>query len=110
MQIFHYSLIIISAVSFILYGAACLITDSLSKEFERYQLPSMRHVIGSLEIAGGFGLLIGFYYSWLQILSAFCLALLMFCAILVRIKIRDPILSSIPALILLIINAYIAVF
>lgn len=109
MQIFHTTIISLSAISFIIYGASCIFTDSLTKEFERYKLPSMRRLIGFLEISGGAGLLIGFYYSPIQRLSALCLALLMLCAVFVRFKIRDSILSSLPALILFILNLYISV-
>jgi uncharacterized membrane protein YphA (DoxX/SURF4 family) len=82
----------------------------MSAEFERYQLSSMRKLIGFLEIAGGIGILFGFFYQPLLTLSALCLALLMLCALLVRIKIQDKFVSCLPALILCVINFYIVLY
>ena len=107
MYLFNTILILTSALSFLLYGALCVFTDSLSPEFERYNLASLRKLIGFLEMAGGAGILAGFFNKPIQILSAFSLALLMICAVIVRIKIRDSFYLTLPALILLIVNIYI---
>jgi hypothetical protein len=99
---------VISATAFIAYGIACFCSSKLSQEFVRYGFGPYCRLIGSLEIAGGIGLLAGFVYTPLRQLSALCLALLMFCALLVRIKIRDPIVASFPALFLMLLNFAIA--
>ena len=98
----------ISAFAFLGYGVACFYSPSLVLEFERYKLSSLRKLTGSLEIAGGMGLLFGFYYDPLRILSSGCLALLMFFAILVRMKVKDPFLAWGPAVIWFLFNIYIA--
>jgi uncharacterized membrane protein YphA (DoxX/SURF4 family) len=98
----------ISAVAFFVYGIGCFYSASLISEFERYGLKALRKLIGALEIAGALGLFIGFYLPILRFLSAGGLSMLMFFAIIVRWKIKDPILQWIPAIVLFLINLSIA--
>ena len=99
----------ISAFAFLTYGLACFFSQTLFREFERYHLTAFRTLIGTLEVLGSVGLLIGFYFTPLRIVSALCLALLMLCALIVRFKIGDPFRTWIPALVLLLVNLIIAV-
>lgn len=97
-------LIFISAITFILYGLLCLLTDHMKLEFQRYGLSKFRKLTGTLELLGGTGLLLGLYYSPLIILSASGLALLMFLGVIVRLKTRDPLIEILPAFMLMILN------
>jgi hypothetical protein len=96
--------IFISAIAFILYGLLILVTDHMKIEFRRYGLSQFRMLTGALELLGGAGLLLGFYYLPLLILSAGGLALLMLLGVIVRLKTRDPLDEIIPAFILMLMN------
>lgn len=98
---------IISIVAFLAFGLACLYSPRFVAEFERYRLPKFRRLTGILEIAGALGLLVGFVYEPLRILSAACLALLMVCGIIARARIKDTFVDMLPALVLMILNLFI---
>ena len=77
------------------------------EEFERYGVAQFRTLVGYLELLGGLGQLIGYYISTELFLAASLgLTTLMFMAIILRTKLRDPFLEIIPAAVLFIINAY----
>jgi hypothetical protein len=98
----------ISIIAFVSYGVSCFYSNKLIFEFKRYGCESWRKLIAGLEIAGGIGLLIGFEYAPLRVFCSACLAVLMICAISVRIKIKDPFLACVPAISLFFINLYLA--
>ena len=98
---------IISIVAFLAFGLACLYSPRFVAEFERYRLPKFRRLTGILEIAGALGLLVGFTYEPLRLLSAACLALLMVCGIIARARIKDTFVDMLPALVLMILNLFI---
>ncbi len=75
-------------------------------EFKRYQMERFRTLVGYLEFAGGAGLLIGLTYHPLMLISSLGLALLMLMGTITRIRVRDPLLETIPAFILMLINSY----
>ena len=98
----------LSALLFLSYGLHVIFSSKGKEEFERYQMPHMRLLTGLLECIGALGLLVGFYSPTLLTVSALCLTLLMFAAIIVRVKIKDSFLSMVPAGILMLLNLYIA--
>ncbi|MFD2565145.1 DoxX family protein [Aquimarina rubra] len=99
-----------SAFSFLFYGFNCLFTEHMKNEFIRYGLEEKRSLTGILQILGGLGLIIGYFYMpILLIISAGGLALLMILGFGVRIKIKDPILPSIPSFLYAILNLYLCV-
>ena len=77
-------------------------------EFERYHLAGQRKLIGSLQLLAVLGLLAGFYEPLLGRSAAIGLALMMSVAVGVRIKIKDSLLQTIPALIYLALNIYLS--
>ena len=99
---------LVSSISFLSYGVACFWSAKLTAEFQRWGLASIQKLTGALEILGALGLAGGFMYPTLRTLSAGGLALMMVAAIVVRAKIRDPLLHWLPAIILLLLNLYIA--
>ena len=74
--------------------------DDMKGEFKAYGLPEwVMYVVGSLKVIFSLGLLASIYYDKLEVPSAFGIALFMFVAILMHIKISDPIKKSLPAFI-----------
>jgi uncharacterized membrane protein YphA (DoxX/SURF4 family) len=103
------ALTVLSGVSFVLYGVSCVRSDTMVREFERFGLARFRVLTGTLEILGGAGLLIGLRHPPLVFPSATGLALLMFLGVGVRLKMRDGLLLTSPALLLMVANGWIAV-
>ncbi len=69
-------------------------------EFERYKLPKLRLLTGASQIILALMLAIGLALEikFLIAISLLGLLVMMFVAILVRIKIKDPISKIIPAI------------
>lgn len=102
-------IVLFSALSFAFYGASCLTSPHMREEFSRYRLGRYRILTGILEIAGAAGLAVGLFIPWIGLLAAVGLSLLMLLGFIVRRRIGDPLLRSFPALLYLILNAYITV-
>jgi len=100
------ALILCSAISFLGYGLACFLSDSLKREFDRYGFGSQRALIGGLQLCAVLGLLAGLSQPWMGRAAAAGLALMMLVAVGVRIKIKDSLLQTTPALFYLLLNAY----
>jgi hypothetical protein len=101
---------IFSGVSFLFYGAGCLVSPRMKREFIRFGYDRWRTMTGYLQLLGGFGLLVGFWYSpiitWV---SASGLCIMMVYGFGVRIKIKDSLFVSSPAFIYAVINLYVAI-
>jgi hypothetical protein len=76
-------------------------------EFERYGLSQFRRLTGVLQILGSVGLILGLYAPTLMTLASLGLAMLMALGILVRIRVKDPVVQMLPAFLLLIVNSII---
>ncbi|TVZ14330.1 DoxX family protein [Maribacter sp. MAR_2009_72] len=101
--------ILISSIGFLYYGFECLFSQKMKDEFIRFGLSKQRVLTAYLQLTGALGLIFGFFMSPLLILiSAAGLSLLMLLGFGVRIKIKDSILESLPALVLALINLFIA--
>ena len=100
------ALILCSALSFLGYGAACFLSNSLKGEFARYGFGSQRMLIGGLQMCAAVGLLAGLSQPWLGRAAAAGLALMMLVAVGVRIRIKDSLLQTTPALFYLVLNTY----
>ncbi|GDY20304.1 hypothetical protein LBMAG56_16490 [Verrucomicrobiota bacterium] len=103
------ALILCSAISFLGYGAACFLSDSLKREFKRYRFGPQRALIGGLQMSAALGLLTGLSQPWIGRAAAAGLALMMLVAVGVRIRIKDTLLQTTPALFYLVLNAYLCV-
>ena len=99
-------LLIFSAISFLFFGIGCLRSPYLIAEFERYGVPQFRTFTGLLQLLGGMGILLGYYWSPLQRFSCFGLALLMLFGVGIRIKIKDNFIQSFPAAFYCLLNSY----
>lgn len=103
------ALAVLSGVSFVGYGVSCLVAETMAREFERFGLARFRALVGLLEVAGGAGLLVGLWYLPLLFAAALGLAVLMLLGVMVRVRLRDGVLLTMPALVLFAINGYLAI-
>ena len=79
-------------------------------EFERFGLSRFRRLTGALELLGALGLLASYLFPPLTIAAAGGLTLLMILGVATRIRVRDPALVTLPAVLLLAANLYILVY
>jgi hypothetical protein len=77
----------------------------MKSEFKRFGLEKIGTLTAVLELLGATGLLVGLQSNILLLISSAGLGLLMFFALLVRIRVKDSLFVSIPAISYLIINA-----
>ena len=100
------ALILFSAISFFTYGSACFFSASTKREFDRYQLGSQRTLVGGLQLCAAIGLLAGLSQPWMGRAASAGLAIMMLVAVGVRIKSKDTLPQTTPALLYLALNAY----
>jgi|TARA_B110000014_G_C20114272_1_gene587988 hypothetical protein len=79
----------------------------MKKEFKRFGLEKLGLLTVILELLGAVGLLIGLKFNILLIIASLGLALLMFFGLIVRMKLKDNLWVSLPALFYMLLNAYI---
>ena len=96
-----------TGISFIAYGINSFISKRMISEFKRWGLADKRKKIGVCQFIGGVGILIGFEYGIVTIISAIFIIIMMMVAILVRIQIRDNISDILPAISYIILCAII---
>lgn len=87
----------VSIISFAWYGASLLWSQAMAADFERYGLSRYRVLVGALQLAGSAGLVLGFWFRPLVPLAAGGLALMMLVAIHARIRVRDSVITMLPA-------------
>ena len=102
-----YILIIISSLSFFVYGIAYFTTPHMKSEFIRFGLGKFGGITAVLEILGAVGLMVGLLFNPILVISSGALALLMFLGTAVRVKIKDSLWTTLPALFFLALNSYI---
>lgn len=93
--------------AFFFYGWACIRDAAMVAEFERYGLARLRKLTGSLEMLGALGLAVGYFIPLSLTLASAGLSLLMLMGVATRLRIRDSFLATLPALVLLLMNAFI---
>lgn len=81
----------------------------MKDEFKRFGIEKFKILTAILEILGGVGLLVGLKYPLILSVSSGGLFVLMILAVRVRIKLRDSLIESLPAIILVLINLYILI-
>lgn len=104
------ALILFSVISFLGYGSACFLLTSFKTEFERYGLAAQRPLVGALQLGAALGLVAGLDQPWIGLAASGGLALMMLVAVGVRIKIKDPLPRTTPAVLYLALNAYLCLF
>ena len=101
---FKYILVLVSSLSFLYYGINTLFSHKMKLEFERWGFSSFRKIIAILQILACFGLIIGLFYNFILSIVSFALFLMMFFAILTRIKVKDSIIKTLPSVFYSLIN------
>ncbi len=79
----------------------------MKSEFKRFGLEKAGALTAILEIVGALGLLLGFKFQLLLLISAGGLALLMLLGVAIRIKYKDSLWVSLPATFFMLLNGYI---
>jgi uncharacterized membrane protein YphA (DoxX/SURF4 family) len=97
----------LSSFSFIFYAIQCMTTNHMRSEFVRYGVPQLRHLTAVLQLLAGIGLLVGLRWRVALMISSCGLMLMMLVALIVRIRIRDGIVQSLPAFALMVMNGFI---
>tara|TARA_B100000989_G_scaffold292769_1_gene269186 strand:- start:927 stop:1268 length:342 start_codon:yes stop_codon:yes gene_type:complete len=105
--LFIETLEIFSAISFLIYGSLSFVSKRMKDEFKRWGISKFRLIVGVSQFLGGFGLILGFYFPFLTIISSLGLTILMLLGFVLRIYVRDGFLKSFPALLYLLINLFI---
>ena len=100
-------LVLISSFSFFAYGTSYFISPNMKNEFVRFGLGRLGGLTAILEILGAVGLLVGLKFGFILLISSGALALLMFLGVAVRLKVKDSLLVTLPALFYLGLNSYI---
>ena len=100
-------LILISSLSFLAYGISWFTSPHMKSEFKRFRLEKFGLLTVVLEIAGGLGLIVGLFFNFILLISSGGLALLMLLGFMVRLRVKDSLWVSLPALFYLALNSYI---
>ena len=106
MTLFHIC-IYLSSLSFFAYSISYFTSPHMKSEFKRFNLEKLGLLTIVLEFVGAAGLLIGLVYNPILLISSGGLALLMFLGTIVRIRLKDSLWVSLPALFYMGLNAYI---
>ena len=86
---FANAIIAFTGISFLVYGFNSLFSKRMINEFDRWGFSRYRKIISVLQILGAIGLILGLKFNIILIASSLGLSIMMFFAILVRIKIKD---------------------
>lgn len=100
-------LILISSISFFIYGIAYFISSHMKNEFKRFGLEKLGILTAILELTGATGLIVGLFTNSILMVSSAGLAILMLFGVAVRLKMKDSLLVSLPALFYMILNSFI---
>ena len=98
-------LILISSLSFLAYGIAYFTTPQMKSEFKRFGLEKAGTLTAVLEIVGAVGLLVGLKVQPVILISSGGLAILMLLGVITRIRVKDSLWISLPALFFMVLNA-----
>lgn len=101
--------LLISSLSFFTYAISYFTSPNMKKEFKRFGLEKLGFLIILLQIIGATGLLVGLKFNLILSISSLGLALLMLSGVIVRIRLKDSIWISLPALFYMLLNTYIFV-
>ena len=100
--------LLLSSVVFLCYGVSCLVFDGMKRDFERFGISHLRVLTGTLEVLGALGLVAGFWWPPLVVLSAGGLAVMMLLGVATRVRVLDSLGQTVPALALMLLNAWLA--
>lgn len=110
MNVAYHASVALSILVFLSYGLHTLLANGMVSDFERFGLAYLRRFTGAMEVLGALGLLAGVWVPVLVIPSAAGLAALMLGGIVIRIRTRDPVSTTVPAVVLLGLNLFVVAF
>ncbi len=96
-----------SSLSFFGYVIAYFASPQMKLEFKRFSLEKIGFYIILLELLGAIGLIVGLKINLILSISSLGLSLLMLSGVIVRIRLRDSILISLPAFLYMALNGFI---
>lgn len=99
--------VLISSLSFFAYALSYFKSPHMKQEFKRFGLEKIGLLTIILQIIGATGLLIGLKFNTILTISSLGLAVLMLSGLIVRIKLKDSLWISLPALFYMGLNVYI---
>ena len=99
--------ILISSLSFFAYSVSYFTSPHMKKEFKRFGLEKIGLLTIILQFMGATGLIVGLKFNPILTISSLGLTLLMLSGLIVRIKLKDSIWISLPALFYMGLNTYI---
>ena len=103
-------LVTLTAGAFLAYGIQVFVSQRMNEEYLRYGVSAgQKRAIGSAQILGACGLLIGVIYPVLGLFAAIGFVVMMLGAVTVRFKIKDSLSQALPALILLGANVWLCI-
>ncbi len=97
-------LILISSISFLVYGISYFISPHMKTEFKRFGLEKLGLLTAVLELSGALGLLVGLMLEPILLISSGGLTLLMFLGVMVRLKVKDSFFVTLPAILFMLLN------
>jgi hypothetical protein len=110
MTLSYHILTALSVGLFLFYGIACLFFDGMVEEFKRYGLSRYRRLTGVLEVLGALGLVAGYVLPGVTMLASAGLTVLMLLGTATRIRVRDSPLQTLPAFVLMLVNAFLFLY
>jgi hypothetical protein len=96
---------LISSFSFLVYAVSYFTSPHMKSEFKRFELEKLGLFTIVLQFLGALGLLVGLYFRPILLLASAGLAILMFFGLIVRIKTKDSLWVSLPAIFYMGLNA-----
>ncbi|MDZ7807480.1 MAG: DoxX family protein [Gracilimonas sp.] len=101
-------IVILNALFFLFYGFQSLTSQWMIEEFKRFGLrDNERKLTGFLQISGSLGLLAGFMFPYIGLFAAAGFTIMMLVAFIVRIKIKDSLVQSLPSLFFMLFNIWV---
>ncbi len=101
---FQLALTLISAGAFLFYGYETLFKIPPRGEYERYGMSRLRVFVGSMQLIGALGLLLGLQFAPIGAVAAGGLMVMMLLGLLVRYRIHDAPRLMVPAASLATVN------
>ena len=84
--------------------------SNMSEEFARYGLPGWaRRVVGGAKLLLAGLLVVGVFFTPVAVPAATLMALLMIGAVAAHVRVRDPLVRSVPALVMLLLSTAVIV-
>ena len=100
----HLITLLFSAISFIVYGVNSFFSKRMILEYEKWGFKNQRVILACCQLLGGLGLLIGLVVPLMLSVASFLLMCMMLTAVFVRIKLKEGLIKTLPALLYVALN------